>query len=475
MPISRRALMSSSLAFLAVAGLTRPIRAGAQATPDGSPVASPQAATQPSPELEAVLPAYADRRDALTALGRTAVETFLDGDDAAFMALLTPAAAEAIAAVPIATLREELETDRLSFSLAVVNAAFDARYTGAGRMDGFYTQAGTTSPFTLATDEPLAPDAPAGTWEGSIADTVPITVTFGGTPDALTATLDVPDQGIMGEPLAGVTLAPSRPIGERQAERSLPVGGAGENYAATCAWGEATLLFVVVPDGAGKVAGFTIAPRYPLPQDMATGTITGVTYRLPFDGVWFTYWGGLTELENYHAATPSQRHAYDFVVWNDGATFRDDGTRNADYHAWGQPALAPVSGTVVAVENGMPDMRPGELLSAIDPAAAQGLHPAGNHVIIRTADTAFAFVAHLQQGSVAVRNGDAVSAGDRIGLVGNSGNTSEPHVHVHLQNVADFFAPAAVSLPLRFADYLANGEPVSDGIPTQGEFVESSS
>jgi murein DD-endopeptidase MepM/ murein hydrolase activator NlpD len=232
-------------------------------------------------------------------------------------------------------------------------------------------------------------------------------------------------------------------------------------------------MFLIVPDPSGKVAGFTIAPRYPLPQDMAAGTITAVEYRLPFDGLWLTYWGGLTELENYHAVIPAQRHAYDFVVWNDGATFRGDGSRNADYYAWGQPALAPVDGTVVAVENGMPDMPPGSLLATMDPAAAPGLHPAGNHVIIRTVEDAYGLVAHLQEGSVVVRNGDRVAAGDPIGLTGNSGRTSEPHIHVHVQNVPDFFAPTAIGLPLRFADYRVNGEPAEDGIPVQGEFVES--
>jgi hypothetical protein len=126
-------------------------------------------------------------------------------------------------------------------------------------MQGFYTQ-GAPNTFTLRTDEPQSPDAPTGTWEGEIGDALPIRVTFGGTADALTATLDVPDQGITAAALENVVLAPTRPIGERQAERSLAVGGPGENYAATFAWGDASLLFLIVPDSSGKVTGFTIAP-----------------------------------------------------------------------------------------------------------------------------------------------------------------------------------------------------------------------
>ena len=68
-----------------------------------------------------------------------------------------------------------------------------------------------------------------------------------------------------------------------------------------------------------------------------------------------------------------------------------------------------------------------------------------------------AYLAHMQRNSVRVAVGDVVKPGDVLGLVGNSGNTSEPHLHIHVQNVADFFDPNAVGLPLEFENYLANG------------------
>lgn len=474
MRTSRRILVSSALAMpgLPLSSLARAqVTAGTPPGADASPVASPIATTQAPPTLGEVLPAYTDRSEALTALGREAVDAFLAGDDAALSVLLVPEAAALIASSSTTTLIEQLETNRLSFELPIVSGYFDAQYTGEQEMQGFYTQ-GTPSTFTLRTDEPQLPDAPAGMWEGEIGGALSIRVTFAGTADALTAALDVPDQGITAAALENVVLVASRPIGERQAERSLAIGGPGENYAATFAWGEASLLFLIVPDSSGKVAGFTIAPQYPLPDDPVAGYESPVTYRLPFDGLWFTFWGGPTELQNYHATTPGQRHAYDLVVWKDGATFSGDGSRNEDYYAWGQPVLAPADGTAVSVENRMPDMKPGELIAQMDPAVAEGLHPAGNHVIIETAENEYVLLAHMQEGSVRVRAGDRVAAGDPLGLTGNSGNTSESHIHIHAQDQPAFFAGSAVGLPLRFSGYRANGEHVDSGIPIQGEFIE---
>jgi hypothetical protein len=200
---------------------------------------------------------------------------------------------------------------------------------------------------------------------------------------------------------------------------------------------------------------------------------TGVhPYRLPFEDLWFMFWGGSTELQNYHVATPGQRHAYDLVVWKDGAAFSGDGSRNEDDYAWAHPVLAPADGAVVSAESRMPDRKPGELISRMDPAAAKGLHPAGNHVIIETAENEYVVLAHMQEGSVRVRAGAQVAAGDPLGLAGNAGNTSESHIHIHVQDVADFFDPAAVGLPLQFSGYRANGEIVTRGTPVQGQFIE---
>ena len=85
------------------------------------------------------------------------------------------------------------------------------------------------------------------------------------------------------------------------------------------------------------------------------------------------------------------------------------------------PVQAPCNGEVLAAEDGHPDRSPPEL----DPD-----DPAGNHLAIACGE-ATVLLAHLRQGSVIPRVGDRVETGQRIARVGNSGNTTEPHLHIH--------------------------------------------
>ena len=73
-------------------------------------------------------------------------------------------------------------------------------------------------------------------------------------------------------------------------------------------------------------------------------------------------------------------------------------------------------------------------------------------------------------GSVRVKVGQRVSAGQILGRTGNSGNSSEPHLHFHVQDLPDLFGDAK-GLPVRFADYIADGRRVSSGSPVQGQFI----
>ena len=95
----------------------------------------------------------------------------------------------------------------------------------------------------------------------------------------------------------------------------------------------------------------------------------------------------------------------------------------ADYEAYGREVVSPCSGLVIECVDDEPDQVP---LSA---GPCPGL---GNHVRI---DNGYEVIqlAHLRPGSVCVATGDRVKAGQRLGLVGNSGNSSEPHLHVHAE------------------------------------------
>lgn len=213
----------------------------------------------------------------------------------------------------------------------------------------------------------------------------------------------------------------------------------------------------------GSVAGLFVTPAEPAPSAFEAYT-TQTALRLPFAGAWFVFWGGRTLAENYHAAFPDQRFAYDFVVMKDGRTHRGQGEVNEDYYCFGLPVLAPGDGTVVRAVDGIADQTPGEL----NPQA-----PLGNHVIIDHGHGEVSFLAHLQAGSVAVRAGETVRAGEVVGACGNSGNSSEPHLHYHLQRDAVFYAGAGgEGLPAQFLNYLADGELVARGEPRRGQTVQ---
>ena len=113
---------------------------------------------------------------------------------------------------------------------------------------------------------------------------------------------------------------------------------------------------------------------------------------------------------------------------------RARGLQPADPHAYaiyGARVLAPCTGRVVSTVKALPDMQV---------PATDREHLAGNHVLLRCLD-ADVLLGHLQSGSVRVRAGAEVVVGDWLGLVGNSGNTGEPHLHLHAQGIGPVNAP----------------------------------
>ncbi len=184
-----------------------------------------------------------------------------------------------------------------------------------------------------------------------------------------------------------------------------------------------------------------------------------VTLRLPFDGEWTVWWGGRTVWTNFHAVNADQRFAADFFVVKDGRTFSGTGMRNEDFHAFGKSVLAPAAGTVVAVEGSRPDAVP----RTFDPEAT----PEGNFVVLDLGQNVRAFFLHLKSGSLAVKPGQKVKAGDVLAQAGNSGHGGEPCLHVHLQDAAE--AGKGNGWPLVFSGVLLNGTPAASAEPVRGE------
>ena len=111
-----------------------------------------------------------------------------------------------------------------------------------------------------------------------------------------------------------------------------------------------------------------------------------------------------------------------------------------DYFAFGRQILAPCAGSVVAAIDGLPDMPAGQ---------RDRTQLAGNHVIL-SCEGVHVVLGHMASGSVRVSAGDTVAVGDVLGLVGNSGNTDEPHLHIHAQTPGSPDAPLnGQPLPIR--------------------------
>ena len=152
--------------------------------------------------------------------------------------------------------------------------------------------------------------------------------------------------------------------------------------------------------------------------------------------------------------------------------------RNLDFPGFGEPLLAVADATVVRVADGKRDHLSRNSLLGVayvlvvegpvrDMAGAGRL--LGNHVILDLENGVYALYAHAQRGSIAVRQGDRVRAGQPIARCGNSGNSTEPHVHFQLMDHPD--PDVATGLPFRWhgVEVPANGEAFHGGEDTAGE------
>jgi Peptidase family M23 len=204
----------------------------------------------------------------------------------------------------------------------------------------------------------------------------------------------------------------------------------GENATATALQNRVTVA-VGNPDSA-RVQELEASP---VPVNAAAAPV-GPPLR---GGVWLTGNGPAAETGHRRAliavtgtATIAQRFAIDYVkVGEDNQTFSGDRLKNESYYAYGADALAVADGIVVATKDSIPQNIPGPSSRAV-PITLETV--GGNHVIIDIGGGRYAFYAHLQPGSLRVKVGDRVRRGQVVGLVGNSGNSTEPHLHFHLSD-----------------------------------------
>ena len=175
------------------------------------------------------------------------------------------------------------------------------------------------------------------------------------------------------------------------------------------------------------------------------------------------FWGGTTVEQNYHVAYENQRGAFDFVViGKNGKSYKTNGKTNEDYYAFGKEIIAPANGKIVTVIKGVKD-NIWPVMNAKDVV--------GNCVVLETPAKEYLLFAHLKAGSVAVEEGQEVKQGDVLGLCGNSGNSSEPHLHFSIQNVPEVYVGTGARA--FFNKIRVNGELKEDHSPVKNEKVQN--
>ena len=220
---------------------------------------------------------------------------------------------------------------------------------------------------------------------------------------------------------------------------------------------KAVLGMTITLNPKNEIAGLLFKP-YTEAKEIVRNT---TKMKLPFKGEWSVTWGGDTKEQNYHVESVAQKNAFDFLIYDEkGLTHKGTGEANEDYYAFGKELYSPCDGEVVLVVDGIKDNIPGVLNPIYIP---------GNTVIIKTANGEFVFFAHFKQHSIVVKQGQKVTTGALLGLCGNSGNSSEPHLHFHLQNTEDM--TKATGAKCFFDQLKVNGVLKSDYSPVKGDKI----
>lgn len=183
-----------------------------------------------------------------------------------------------------------------------------------------------------------------------------------------------------------------------------------------------------------------------------------VTVDFPLKEQTVVGWGGNNVKDNLpHATWSSEKWAYDLLM----EPFNINSDNNEDYGIWNKKIHSPVSGEVIAAYDGEDDITPGsEDFNSLE----------GNYVYIKIKETGtYLLLNHLKKDSALVKVGDKVKPGDLLGRVGNSGSTSEPHLHIHHQRqnpTKTIYPVVAEGLPLFFRDLNVSSMPRKDDIVT---------
>lgn len=210
---------------------------------------------------------------------------------------------------------------------------------------------------------------------------------------------------------------------------------------------------------------------------------------LPFRGLWLARNSPARRIPSHGTDAFGVTYAIDFIAVDRRGRSADRTWRTVFgveppevFRGFGEPILAPAGGLVVATHDGEPDhaARRSQItlvpyaLGQVKRVRAGAAALAGNHVVIALgAGGPFVLVAHLRRGTIAVAPGDSVASGHRLGECGNSGNSTQPHVHLQVTDSMNW--PSARGLPVAFRRRGSAGSGPVDGswIPAESEIVDA--
>lgn len=190
-------------------------------------------------------------------------------------------------------------------------------------------------------------------------------------------------------------------------------------------------------------------------------------YSLPFNECWVVANGGISKENSHSWNICNQRYAYDFYIQKDGKTFSGNGKNVTDYLCYEKPILAVADGIVIEIKNLFEDTPIPEKIEAVCNAS----DIRGNYIVIQHSKHEYSTIAHIKKDSFCVNVGDKVYRGQQIACCGNSGNTSEPHIHFQIQQSKNFLISA--SLPIWFVRIKNHSTLESSSHISRGDMVEN--
>jgi hypothetical protein len=179
-----------------------------------------------------------------------------------------------------------------------------------------------------------------------------------------------------------------------------------------------------------------------------------IKYSLPFSGKWVVANGGVTKKTSHSWDIPTQRYAYDFIILDKiGNSFRGEETEVESFYCYGKDILAPADGIIVEVCAGNPNSN----ITKDRTVSCTACDIRGNYILICHSNNEYSLLAHLKPNSIIVSVGQSVKTGEKIAECGNSGNTTEPHLHFQIQLGRSFYS--SPGLPIKFENIIVEDTP----------------